>query len=440
MNESRERIASSAKLICCLLVCWVLLAGLLSNWASHEPGVIAFYLFLTSPETQWLVALALFVGISMLFFLMGKRPKAWLLFFGLVAVLYVSNYHDAVRSTNAVTLMAGLTLSCVVFWVVNNSSSSILRLVLTALIPILIGACIFVPSNSSSESLVYRSTERWDGIWGNPNVFGLLMAIGAAVLIGLWNPVQQLISSKRWKIVLSLCVFLLGCLLLYGLARSLSRGAWISMLVGISYVGWSLVRPDLAVSRNGVQAFVVSTLLVLSLLVTTMWLSRVAESGPFRRVGSALNKYDFSVQNRLLAYKQALRVIAKDPILGTGWNQSLRRFDMFTNPQVQVGLSISTNSYLKLTMSIGLLGLFLLLFIVFEALRCQDGEEDAGIKLACRAGVLTALVGFWFNGGLLTSATWPIFWMLVGLSQSKVIECVVSSYRPAHMRDSHLLA
>jgi hypothetical protein len=43
---------------------------------------------------------------------------------------------------------------------------------------------------------------------------------------------------------------------------------------------------------------------------------------------------------------------------------------------------------------------------------------EIGNQIACRAGALTLLVAFWFDGGLFKLATAAVFWVLLELGRA----------------------
>ncbi|MGO8931113.1 MAG: O-antigen ligase family protein [Limisphaerales bacterium] len=229
-----------------------------------------------------------------------EEPAFWLPGFILLgAVAYAVDYAQAVRSTEALTLVgaamigqgAGLWESrkqrverrngegegpksnvqspkpteCGVWnaeWRIAKCRSTGDEIVL-ALIVLLVGAAVW--QAEPGHLFKYQGQARWSGPWENPNTFGMLMGVGVVLAVG--RLVQSLkpkvqsrssaecgvrtaelaegehptsnIQHRTSKLVgwLKAAFFLAAAGLMgVGLVKSWSRGAWVGAAVGLAYL------------------------------------------------------------------------------------------------------------------------------------------------------------------------------------------------------------
>jgi prepilin-type N-terminal cleavage/methylation domain-containing protein/prepilin-type processing-associated H-X9-DG protein len=109
-----------------------------------------------------------------------------------------------------------------------------------------------------------------------------------------------------------------------------------------------------------------------------------------------------------------------------GWNQAVAIYDKNYSPPEGGAVAIITNDYLMLGTELGLPGL--LCFVGYVGLcfrnrphltQIGNRKSEIGNQMACRAGAVTLLVAFWFDGGLFTLATAAVFWILLELGSEK---------------------
>ena len=204
--------------------------------------------------------------------------------------------------------------------------------------------------------------------------------------------------------------------------------------------------------------------IVVSVVALGFWNWRHTERTFARRVASVANARDFSSRNRVAAWVGALQMLAGKPWLGFGWNQPERVYEeLYCPPNVPEAMAIQLNDYFTLGITLGIPAL--VCFIAFVGLNLTRSaecgirnEEEAphpgplrrpipnslirradtfshpmgegnpasegqaarksrhpSLELACRAGVLVLLVGFWFDGGLFKLPTSSVFWILLAL-------------------------
>ena len=146
-----------------------------------------------------------------------SSPDFWLTgFVALVLLRYAVDYPNAAKSLEVVVLLTGIVIGKgIALWAAWNPSltsnvqrptsgeypapSSILHLLSSSRQFIIIGILTILFAVASlwhperGMEFFYRGQQRWTGPWDNPNLFGLLMGVGAVLAVGL------LVSGFRFQ-------------------------------------------------------------------------------------------------------------------------------------------------------------------------------------------------------------------------------------------------
>ena len=378
----------------------------------------------------------------------GLAPEAWLRepdywVAGLIAVsalAYTLDYPQAVKSTQALTLLGGATLGQgAAVWALKSPKSKVqspkspASTVMGVLIALLLAGAIW--RTGIGQVFQYRGQARWSGPWDNPNTFGVLMGAGAVLALGwvlrawrMGNGKWQISNLLRWLFT-TLLVAAAGAMGV-GLVKSYSRGAWVAVLVGLAYLAWQSRRSRGWQMANGKLWGMAA---VIALLVIGFWSLRQAEGAIARRAYSIANANDFSWRNRVAAYEGALAMLADKPWLGFGWNQPERVYtSLYCPAKVDESMAIQLNDYFILGTTLGVPALVCFAMYVGLSLnpkstaqRLKPGESKTtdfrlktlDLAAVCRAGAVVLAVGFWFDGGLFKLATGATFWTLLELGR-----------------------
>jgi hypothetical protein len=119
-------------------------------------------------------------------------------------------------------------------WQKDKVESRILCLI-SLLVCLFAGGALWQPE--ATRPFQYHGIPRRNGAWDNPNLYGLLMAVGVVLAVGLL--IQNSTSNIRWGKILCAILCLFAAILCgYGLFKSFSRGAWIATLFGLGYLAW----------------------------------------------------------------------------------------------------------------------------------------------------------------------------------------------------------
>ena len=261
---------------------------------------------------------------------------------------------------------------------------------------------------------------------------------------------------KTWRHLTFILYVFMVALMGLGVLCSYSRGAWVAVTFGLSYllaksecrmqnakVGYKNLYSSVTSQffNWGRRNWLSVCALILSLTILAFWhfgyLERVTIAG---RVFSTVNVSDFSWRNRAVAWEGALQSMAQHPWMGTGWNQSEPLYQSYyLTPKINESGAIEMNDYLMLGTTLGIpallcFGMYIWLCLADKGWR----SEIRGVKLevekleiksrkseielnwlqtACRSGAIVLAVGFWFDGGLFKLATASTFWILLELGR-----------------------
>jgi O-antigen ligase len=221
-----------------------------------------------------------------------------------------------------------------------------------------------------------------------------------------------------------------------GLVFSYSRGAWMGTAIGLLYLA--------KVYDRFKWRWVLPPVLVALVVICSFW-NNTSDTAPWYLKRMDLSRP--SAQHRVAAWRGAAQMMRDHPF-GVGWNKAVGVYEKDYSPPEGGAAAITTNDYLMLGTQTGIPALFC--FIVYVALQLGIGEriwkkaeignrkseianrQDAcaslnfergtfsSMKIACRAGALTLLVAFWFDGGLFKLATASVFWVLLELGSSEM--------------------
>ena len=347
-----------------------------------------------------------------------EEPAFWLSGLLVLAVLaYGINYTEAVKATNALTLLgAAMVGQAIAYWESRKQkakSRNVGRETVLALILLLAVAAVW--QAEPGHLFQYRGQGRWTGPWDNPNTFGMLMGVGAVLAIGLGvlslksrvqsrpnadcglriaecagkaggeyrepnlEPRTSNIEPRtaRWGRWVRAGLFGAAAGVMgVGLVKSYSRGAWVGTAVGLTYLflkaesrkqkaeigrgkaeSGKQQKVEIGERKAGIggaRNWVAVAVVCASVGVLAFWGFRQAERGVVRRAYSVANANDFSWRNRVAAWEGALQMMAERPWFGFGWNQPERLYDQFyRSSAVPEGAAIQLNDYFILGTSLG---------------------------------------------------------------------------------------
>ncbi len=356
-------------------------------------------------------------------------------------------------------------------WASQKRKSSMV--ILTFLdIYLVILTMVFILFRYGAQGFYYRGAARWDGLWDNPNIYGLVMGTGLVLAIGralLWHNWWH--SDLRLTIPLGKCMnhkglagnvlsvfsaVLMGC----GVLKSYSRGAWAAAAIAALGLIWHIrgtsgrQRQAESSSPSGRHHtarmnFAPVCVVFISIAVLCFWQFRHTDLNLLRRLFSVANVNDFSWRNRVAAWEGALQMMADHPLFGLGWNGVPSIYQhYYADFTLSATAAILMNDYCFMGGAVGLPALLcfgayfwhVLVSPTFFGATLRDNgygngpalrstpspdEPDATLNLAylnrcqiiCRAAAVVMLVGFGFDGGMFSLPTAALFWMLLELGR-----------------------
>lgn len=374
-----------------------------------------------------------------------------------LAAGYFLNYQDSANHVDAIVLMTCLFFGqSIGLWKLMQSDQAtrVSSTISMLQILVLILACFGMFRTDLFHATYYHSERRWNGVWENPNVFGLLMGMGLTLALGLilknlryWRGKRIRFGNYFSALFIGQCV--VGASLIVSLLMSYSRGAWLATILGSAYlITFGLLnrsfndcgKPSLTAKFLLIRNLPYFAILSLSLLLLAAIFYRSTDELVLRRALSISNINDFSWRNRLTAYEGSLQMAQTKYLGGYGWGNPQKYYEAFFQPANRQGLVVSLNGYAYLLLSAGIAPLSILcayLWCVFgKRIDCHQSldtnstpdavlfaapvGDEAWQILTCRAAALVLLVGVCFEGGFFSLSLGVPLWGLLELGRPEL--------------------
>jgi tetratricopeptide (TPR) repeat protein len=240
---------------------------------------------------------------------------------------------------------------------------------------------------------------------------------GAAYLLTVipFSAALYLGASRQWERVVWGTTLCLGATVL---TLSMVRGAWVSIWIGLFVVGGVLVYGERHTVGSAPRPALWRALLLLGagvLLAVAVWPVCLAGEPSFgARLGSTFDLGASSLQFRLTTWDGTLRMIWDHLWAGVGVGNFALAFTPYRSPffYQNPGQRVEHphNEFLNAGAELGLLGLLVLLWLVFEALRI-------GWRVASRSGARKEVLAGSL-GGLVAAAAYANLFYVVHVPAS----------------------
>ncbi len=244
------------------------------------------------------------------------------------------------------------------------------------------------------------------------------------VIIPLFLGLLQ--TDKSIKTPLKALVFILVGLLFVCLLATYTRGAWLGLAIGISFMaGFVFLNFKLKIKLLClviIAGFLVAFLtLPKSLIIKFTGISKINFKYPepiAGRINSTLRVTEQSISIRIKLWNEALKIIKdyNNPV-GCGLNTYsvvARNYKSF-----ELGGMYPHNSYLQMTAEIGWLGLLAFLGVIFmffkTGLQYFNQRKDT-LVLGLLSGMLAFLIHAFFDTHLYSLQLVVLFWYMLGLT------------------------
>jgi len=384
MAEKRNGVVGAALLVA--ITCLCLFEQALRHYSVFSAAFWAFDSFVMPAQTQWILPVWIAIWFVAFVILTFRRNDLLLVGFLVVALIsYAVQYPTATKTADAMTLFAGLALG------------KFARVYSTrAFVRFLIWYCVALLAASAwchlDASYNFYQGPRWVGLWNDPNLYGMLMAIGFILSICLFLEQSQPVVRS----VSCLAAVVTGV----GLFFSFSRGSWCGVILASIYLANAKGRK---VSGRLLLLFVLSISMIIWLLWglrTDLWyLKRLDLSSTF-------------IQDRIMAWRGSVYIMRDHVWSGVGWNMAAPVYEAYYSSSGNRGSAIGRNDFLMVGAQLGVPALVCFVGYIISCYKQKTNEWE---QIACRAGVLVLLTAFWFDGGLFRLPTAVIFWILLEL-------------------------
>ena len=256
-----------------------------------------------------------------------------------------------------------------------------------------------VPSFSDTISVASTTKVRVGGTW-DPNFFGVILvsAIPLAIIMTYIN-----------KRILMKIVFLTGLILLIlGLVYSFTRTAMFAVVVAFLFL---IYKNKAGLRVSPVKIFSLLIVLILTtgiiyysnFLYLSTYIERIKSSSnilSYDAINFSSPNQNFSIAFRLVHYKEAIRMIRSNPLLGVGPGNSI--YDMAKHAAYPRYIGNIHNMFLLITAEYGILALFIYLCIIavtwnnyigVEKIARENKDKEMELMIiGLQASMLTFLV------------------------------------------------
>jgi hypothetical protein len=251
-----------------------------------------------------------------------------------------------------------------------------------------------VLSSSHTARVTGRLIIRASSTFTSPNHLGMYLAILVLLGIGILN--EQKLTRKEIAVIGAFVV---------GLLISLSRSAWLALLVGFF-------------SMFGLRRRIKKRMLVAMIVLALLVLPAAIHFNVFERVIETISFEDPSAAGKLPSILNGVKFVLQNP-LGIGTGMAGPRSSRFGD----ILEYHAENFYVLMAMEIGVVGLFLYLalmwMVVLQLRRCYFQVRDPlykGVTLGTLAAVMGASTGAMFIPSLQEIVVAAFIWFFIGIS------------------------
>jgi len=284
---------------------------------------------------------------------------------------------------------------------------------------------------SPAKEYYYESNLRHTGIFEDPNTFGLLCVI--AILISLQYLVHVLAKpagSRDSGIIKKIVTGAVVIYLVMLLAKSYSRGSWLSLIVAIIYGYTTDLRVVGVFSHvtNFVRSLSKSTKWKVIVLLTFFGLVYSCQSsGLWSRLATVCNPDDYSWSNRVRAWTLGIQMITDRPFTGFGWANAGVYYSGFYLPSYLIDhQAVYLNSFILLGITTGAMLPTVIAFYVIRVLRHRPKFRESNTDFSItRVAVCAISIGMLFDGGILIWISSIVFWVLLAMAEHEIELCII---------------
>jgi exopolysaccharide production protein ExoQ len=274
---------------------------------------------------------------------------------------------------------------------------------------------LLVAHDDAVQAATYEYPVRYRGLGQNPNTMSLLLALG--VPLALSFAIEARTIRRRFAAAATSLLFV------GSIVAADSRGAMLGALAGslaVAAVGGGTRRARLTIAAVVVSVF------ALGLGVTAIPKAKEPPSVSVAREVAPTKRTILTSSGRLAAWRGAIRQVEDRPLAGYGFGTEAR---VFVNRYAGFDSQLPENSYIGISLQLGLVGLVLVLAValaplarVAVAARRLDPARRA-MATACAGAATAALVAAVTQsyllsvGNVATATTWISLFLLWSLTR-----------------------
>lgn len=192
----------------------------------------------------------------------------------------------------------------------------------------------------------------------------------------------------------------------FTLLATFSRKSYLGVMLGMSYIVLN--------NKKGFRIFLYGVGVLTGLILMLYFVKPSFLDVVLNRVATFFQPFDVSITDRAKTWKIALELFSQTPIMGNGIGSFFTLAAMLDAP-----LSLVHNFYLFVLTELGLMGLFLIMFWVFQVvqnyIRFHRASRDKNAKTLA-TGMIAGLLALMVQAGFRTfGLTDPVFWGFLGL-------------------------
>jgi O-antigen ligase/lipoprotein NlpI len=363
------------------------------------------------------------------------KPVIFYLILGCLSLIWSVNIYNSIMTLPI--FLVGLVL----YFVVSNSIREQKKIERLLLIVIILGTIM-----GAYGILQYLGIDFgfWTGnigrgqvfgLFGNVNYFAEYMILPLSLTIGLILSKEKVFNR----------FFLLLCLIIMGgaLFLTFTRGSYLAIAISIPAILFLYYRS----SSNNTNKQYYKKIILYFLLLVIIALAVIYIPHPLNKENTPLGKLrnrvtiesltsGSSILRRVATWKFTWMMIEDYPILGSGVGtygyQSLKyQADFFAQGKNRDiyphGFAVQAhNEYLQIWSELGIIGLLLFLWIIFNYYRNilihfrRLGEKEKAITIGLAAGVTAVLVDSLFGFPLQLAASISLFWIFLGFTSAQI--------------------
>ncbi len=230
---------------------------------------------------------------------------------------------------------------------------------------------------------INQNTYRLTSVFGNANHMAGYMEMALLLISGLF-----LTDYKGGKFFLMTC---LTIIMLTALIMTLSRGAWIASLISTAFMVLCLLNSRYFKHKK-LLIIMACGILALSFIVLSS--SQVTE-----RIITIMKYQDqMTVHDRVIVWKECVRLITDNFLLGTGPGTFAIVFTQYQPPGLHKTYTMAHNDYLHFISEIGLLIVPIIIWMIFALYKKgfkklkNRSRLARGITLGAMSGITAMLI------------------------------------------------